>query len=295
MTGKDSLFCTRCQFPLGNAGGLQQASSSRANYSSHHTQNCSFIARRLLDKFLLEPSAHPIPTPGKTRRLVPHDDDHIEIWSERSGAEEPVLFVLKFPGSGGRAERASIHPFDVWTDLPGEIWAVNPPGYGCSPGRPSVRKLITAARAAYEQLRSVAGDRPIVVTGNSLGTVTALHVAASFKVAGLILRNPPPLRQVIVRRHGWWSLWLGAMLIARQVPEQLDSIQNAARATVPAVFITSGKDRLVPPGYQRRVLNAYAGEKRLMRLKRADHATPMTETEQAQYADLLLWLRERIF
>jgi len=40
--------------------------------------------------------------------------------------------------------------------------------------------------------------------------VAALSVAARRPVAGLVLQNPPPLRQLIMGHYGWWNLWLVA-------------------------------------------------------------------------------------
>ena len=248
----------------------------------------------LANMLILEPSTHPIPTPGRIRRLIPFGRTCLEVWTQQPNGGPPDLYVLKLPGAGGRAERATEHPLDYWTDLRAELWAVNPPGYGGSPGRPSVRELAPAALAAHDAMRTVANGRPILVIGNSLGTAAALHVAATREIAGLILRNPPPLREVIVGRHGWWSLYLGAMLIAQQVPDELDSVQNAAHATAPALFVMSQKDRVVPPAYQEKILRAYAGPKHVLPLADADHATPITSDERPEYARSLDWLRSRL-
>ncbi len=151
--------------------------------------------------------------------------------------------------------------------------------------------LAAAGVAVYEELRRLANGRPILITGNSLGTVVTLHVAARFRdMAGLLLRNPPPLRQLIVGRHGWYSAWVGAWLVARRVPCELDSIQNAHGSDVPALFVTCGADRLVPPKYQTAIFDAYAGPKRRMILPGADHADL---PDDAEYREWLEWLRGR--
>jgi len=251
---------------------------------------------RLTDKLVLCPTRHPIPAPGKTRRLIEFGGGHVEAWTHRCGCdstETADLFVLKFPGTGGRAERATDHPADFWSDLGVELWAFNPPGYGCSSGRASLRNLAGAATAAFDAVRETAGDRPVVVMGNSLGTTAAMHVAAVRNADALILRNVIPPRQLIIGQHAWWSLYVGAALVARGVPEDLDAIALAERVNVPAVFVMSGKDGTVPPPYQRRVIDAYAGDKRVLLLAEADHATGLTPGEQRQYAGLLSWLRER--
>lgn len=251
----------------------------------------------LTDKLVLQPTRHEIAADGKARRWIEGPGVRFEVWTEWSGPctrRHADVFVLKFPGIGGRAERATVHPADVWDDLCAEVWAVNPPGYGGSPGRASLKVLPQTAEAVLAAIRREADGRPVVVTGNSLGSATALHVAASGGVAALILRNPPPLRELILGRFGWWNLNLAAGPIARQIPPELCSIGNAGECRVPAVFISSSRDRIVPASYQQRVFDAYAGPTQIVRLAEADHACPMQEHEMGEYIGRLRWLRERL-
>lgn len=260
--------------------------------------------QRLVNKLVLKPTTHSVEAEGAVRRLVPFESGHIEVWMQRAGmpagangslseaADDVQLFLLKFVGNAGRAERAGSQPADYW-GLPAEVWAVNLPGYGGSTGPAGVRRIAPAARAVYGELQRMAAGRPIVVAGNSLGTTAALHLAATHSVAGLILRNPVPLRQLIVGRHGWWNLWLPAMLLASQVPAELGCARNAARTRAPAIFVLSSADRLVPPRYQRRIIDAYAGDKCLLVLEGAEHHTPMTEAQEREYARHLDWLLPR--
>ena len=126
--------------------------------------------------------------------------------------------------------------------------------------------------AAYAEIEQLADGRPIVVIGNSLGTVPALYVAARYPVAGLVLRNPPPLRQLIVGRYGWWNLWVGAWYVSRRVPAQVCSVTNARQITCPCVFICSCRDEVVPSAYQDKIFREYAGPYRLLRMQEAEHA-----------------------
>jgi uncharacterized protein len=253
---------------------------------------------RLADRLILCPTCEPLDVDGKLRCLVEFEGGALELWNplgRESAPGEADLYILKFGGTGSRAERATEHPAEAWADLTSEVWAVNPPGYGGSPGRATLGVLATAAEAAYRAVAERAAGRPILVTGNSLGTSYALYVAARHPVAGMILRNPPPLRQMIIGRHGWWSLYLGAAAIAWQTPPALDSVANAARCNLPAVFLVSQRDRVVPPRFQQLVTEAYAGKKHILHLAEADHADPPSESEVEQYRELLDWLRERVF
>ena len=260
------------------------------------------ILSRLADRVVLRPSRQPIPAPHKNRRCIACGAGQVEVWIERTssgsgagaGSPEPEVFVLKFNGMGGRAERTTVHPLEVWDGLPGEVWSPNPPGYGGSEGRASLQSLALAARAAFEELLTIAGDRPIVVAGNSLGTTTALHVAAHFadvpNLAGLVLRNPPPLKELIRGKYGWRTLGL-AHGVASRIPPELDSVANAARIRVPCVIHSAGRDRIVPPRYQRLVIDAYAGPKQIVTVADGDHVFTLSPDEAEEYVQALQWLR----
>ena len=85
------------------------------------------------------------------------------------------------------------------------IWTWNPPGYGRSGGRASLQRIADAANEFWRQVtqREAGESTSIWLCGNSLGCVTALHVAASAQPdpsrVGMILRNPPPLIPVVKR------------------------------------------------------------------------------------------------
>src|SRR5687767_12622597 len=119
---------------------------------------------RLTDKLVLQPTRHPLPTQGKARRLVEFEGVKLEVWVQRTApmdesaapAAEPELFILKLPGMGGRAERASPHPAEVWGDASVEVWAFNPPGYGGSAGRATLKTFLPAAQAVFREFERVA-------------------------------------------------------------------------------------------------------------------------------------------
>ena len=178
----------------------------------------------------------------------------------------------------------------MWNDRAVEIWGLNYPGFGGSTGPARLSKIGPAALAVFDELRRHAAKRPIVPFGTSIGATAALHVAAHRPVVGLILQNPPPLREMILRRFGWWNLWLLAGPVALQIPKDLDSIKNAKAIHHPAIFLLSEKDEVVPPAYHQRVVNAYAGEKRVISLHGAFHNDPIEDTALADLNDALSWL-----
>ena len=55
-------------------------------------------------------------------------------------------------------------------------------------------------------------------------------------------------------------------------------------------FVLAGADTIVPPKFQREVVNAYAGPKRLVVLQGADHNDPLAEGAERELAKAMDWL-----
>ncbi|PYJ56156.1 MAG: hypothetical protein DME82_05355 [Verrucomicrobia bacterium] len=106
----------------------------------------------------------------------------------------------------------------------------------------------------------------------------------------MILHNPPPLREMALRQFGWWNLWLLAGPVALQMPRDLDSIQNARTTRVPAIFLLAEKDEIVAPRFHQLVVNAYAGQKRVVELRGAHHNDPIEGAALADLNNALDWL-----
>jgi pimeloyl-ACP methyl ester carboxylesterase len=220
------------------------------------------------DGLILHPSREPLDC-NAARRAVAFEGGELELWTIRTrqlGGRAPDFFILSFIGNGDRAEEWANFEQDTWRDSSSEIWVVNYPGYGRSSGPATLERIARSALAAYDALRGIAADRPILVSGTSLGSAVALHVAARRPVAGAVLRNPPPLRSLILGEYGWWNLWIGARIVAWQVPSELDSITNARNAIAPALFISASDDEVVPFAYQQAVVDAYAGDKQVVHI-----------------------------
>jgi pimeloyl-ACP methyl ester carboxylesterase len=242
---------------------------------------------RLPDHLILFPTTAPIDGGGAVRKMLPFQNGELEIWTATShraqekGAAD--IYVLRFYGNADRADRWVADKAEEWNGHAVEIWGMNYPGFGRSTGPARLSRIGPAAVTAFDELKRHAAGRPIVLFGASLGTNAALHVAAHRPVAGLILHNPPPLRQMILRQFGWWNLWLLAGPVALQIPRDLDSIANAKTIRAPAVFLLAERDEIVAPRFHRLVVDAYGGEKRVISLRGAYHNDPI---EGAALADL---------
>jgi hypothetical protein len=248
----------------------------------------------LPDHLILFPTRHPVATGGAARKTIPFENGQLELWIAQSqlarSKGDADVYVLRFYGNADRADRWPAEEADMWNDRAIEIWGMNYPGFGASTGPARLSKMGPAALAAFDELKRAAADRPIVPFGTSIGATAALHVAAHRSIAGLILHNPVPLRELILRRFGWWNLWLLAGPVALQIPKDLDSIPNAKSSGAPAIFLLAEKDEVVPPRYHKLVVEAYAGEKRIIQLPSAHHNDPIEGTALADLDHALNWL-----
>jgi hypothetical protein len=251
----------------------------------------------LSDHLILFPSRVPIDPRGATRRSVAFEHGQLEVWMAKSQLAEKTghadVYVLRFYGNADRAERWVAAEAEMWNDRAVEIWGVNYPGFGGSTGPARLARIGPAAIAAFDELWHQANGRPIVTFGASIGSTAALHVSAHRPAAGLILHNPPALRQMILLQFGWWNLWLIAGPVAMQIPRELDSVANAKANRAPAIFLLAEKDEVVAPRYHRLVVDAYGGEKRVITLHGAYHNDPLEGAALADFHGALDWLLPR--
>src|SRR5712692_10794437 len=252
---------------------------------------------RLPDHLILFPTTSRIDTHGAVRKTVPFQNGQLELWTAKSQLAQqrgrPEVYVLRFYGNADRAERWVSAEADSWNDRAIEIWGMNYPGFGGSTGPAKLSRVGPAALTAFDELKRSVNKKSVVLFGASLGTTAALHVAAHRRVAGLILHNPPALRQMILRQFGWWTLWLLAGPLSLQIPKELDSVANSKTIHAPAIFLLAEKDEVVAPRYQHLVVNAYAGEKRIITLRGANHNTPIEGAAVADLYNALDWLLPR--
>ena len=245
------------------------------------------------DSLIIQTNHETIDPGGATRRVVRVDGRVVECWVTRSAGAmgtEPRAFVLFFVGKGDRADRWIVAVAGAWKNWPVELWGMNYPGSGGSEGPPRLAQLGPDALGVFDEMKRVAGDRPIFIQAGSLGTVPALCVAARRPVAGMVLQNPVPLRQLILGRYGWWNLWLVALPASMQLPADLNSTANAAHSRAPAIFISAGADRVIPPHYHRLVIDAYAGPKKIVPVPGANHNDPLPREAAQELARDLDWL-----
>jgi hypothetical protein len=254
----------------------------------------SLISFGCADRIILGEN-HDSVDPGAARSTIVRANGRVvECWVARSpgaaGGGEVDAIVLFFVGKADRSDRWINAVAGAWGEKRVEVWGMNYPGSGGSDGPAKLVDVGPAALAVYDAAKKVAGNRPIFIHAGSFGTTAGIYVAANRPIAGLVLQNPAPLRKLILGYYGWWNLWVLAAPIASRVPAELDSIANGAKCSAPAVFISAGSDHVIPAGYHKLVIDAYAGPKRVIEMPGAGHNSPLTREAAAKFAEDLDWL-----
>ena len=167
---------------------------------------------------------------------------------------------------GGNAEELSWQMTEPWP-ADWSLALVNYRGYGESEGKPSEAALFADALVVFDALASrpdVDASR-IVLVGRSLGSGVAAYVAAERTVAAVVLISPYDSMTAIARRHYPW-LPVGLLL-----KHPFDSASRAPHIRSPLLAIAGDADRIIPPSHSRRLVEAWAGPKRFVELRDADH------------------------
>jgi pimeloyl-ACP methyl ester carboxylesterase len=250
---------------------------------------------------VLRPSRYPIEHAPLTRVMLQSSGRPLECFTQKNfdGEQPPELLVLKFPGTAGRAERSTEFPLSNLGDVRGTMWTWNPPGYGRSAGRASLTRIADAAIDFWKQVtqRELAQSTSVWLCGNSLGSATALHVAAAMQPdpikSGIILRNTPPLALVVKRAAQHYPLARFVGPIAESLCDSMNVILTARKVNLPAIFLQSELDSLVPVAYQNQIVKAYAGESRVVLMEGLSHGGVATEFHEPMIDDSLRWLWEQ--
>jgi uncharacterized protein len=275
---------------------LQQRNKFRSTFSSQVSivwgTRVVSVAARWADWFVLRPSRDELDFGDQSVSEITTRFGRVQVFrrlvnSQKGG--KPQIRFLKAPGTAGRAERSTDFPAQLVENLAGEVITWNPPGYGASTGQASLASLVPALAEVYDYLNEE-NMIPTIGVGNSLGCCSIMGLATVRKLAGLVLRNPPPIIDMCQRRNHWWNMWRGGSWIASAIPSELDSVQTAAKVSCPALFIHSLQDTFVPVSLQNKIADRYASAKQQIFHDESDHDTPLTESHLRQLKPAMQWL-----
>jgi uncharacterized protein len=169
-------------------------------------------------------------------------------WYSPPGPARPV--IVYFHGNGGhigyRAERLRRFAREGLGVL-----LVEYRGYAGNPGLPCETGLYLDGAAALDFLAGeTIGPSRLVLWGESLGSGVAVYLAARRQVAGTILEAPFTSVAAAAQRH--YPFVPAAYLIR----DRFDSLSRIGRIKAPLLVLHGERDRIVPVGMGRALLDA---------------------------------------
>lgn len=211
--------------------------------------------------------------------LATPDGESLILW--QSPAQEGRPTILYLHGNGGEvADRAD--RFAVYQARGYGVAFLSWRGYGGSTGSPSEEGLLTDAKAAYDHLRGqgIPAER-IAVVGESLGTGPAVQLAAANPVGALVLEASYSAAVDIARAA---YPWLPVGLLMK---DQFRSRDHIAAVRAPILILHGETDRVIAPGFGRRLFEAAQDPKTFLSLGPVGHEALFDPATWAAGADFI--------
>lgn len=226
-----------------------------------------FLAQRRMLYFTDPTRIHPSDCGlERTRETELDTPDHQKLVIWRAEAEHDALPHILYLHGNRRALWRRARFFRLFIASGWGLSALAHRGFNGSTGRPSEPANVADAIHAFDALVAE-GIEPgrIVVYGESLGSGTAVQLAAARPVGGLILHAPYDSFREFVRSR---TVWLLPRALFR---ERYDSIRQIGRVTSPLLWIHGDQDRIIPQGRGRRLYDAAVSTKYAALVKGANH------------------------
>lgn len=228
-----------------------------------------------------DPAPGAVGLAGVERLVLPTPDgETLVLWFAPPAPGRPVVLFLH--GNGGEiADRADRLAFYQARGFGAAFLSWR--GYGGSSGSPSEAGLVTDAQTAYTYLLGLgfpAGR--IAVVGESLGTGPAVQLAAANPIGALVLEAPYSAAVDIARAA---YPWLPVGLLMK---DQFRSRDHIAAVRAPLLILHGDDDRVIPPGFGKRLYDAARDPKTFLSLGPVGHEAlfdPATWAAGAAFID----------
>ena len=195
--------------------------------------------------------------------LTTADGEKVIVWHVPPKGDRPV--VLYFHGNGGSLAWRANRFRSFVADGTGLV-ALSYRGYGGSTGSPTEAGLIADAEAAYAFAAARYPVERIAVWGESLGTGVAVALAASHKIARLILETPFTSAADVGARIYWF------LPVQFLMKDSFRSDARIGKVTVPVLILHGTADALIPFDHGEKLFALANEPKRFVRLEGGGHS-----------------------
>jgi pimeloyl-ACP methyl ester carboxylesterase len=248
----------------------------------------SVLQRRLIYVPWTESSAAlhaAAPSRGVEPWFVPGEDTPIG-WRSPASIPQAGAPVLIFHGNAGHALHRStmIRRFRSVPGV-GSVAVLEYPGYGARAGTPSQASVTDAALRAVDDWYATTGA-PVVIAGESLGSVVAAHAAAArpAQVRGLLLITPMNKLEDVAHHH---FPWLPIRWILR---ENWDAERALRHLNLPLALVLAERDEVIPTHLGKRLAQQHPDKSKVWVVNGAGHNDLSYEPGSAVWDAALLHL-----
>ena len=211
--------------------------------------------------------------PGYSEVTVSGENNITYHGAMYQATNEKAPLIIYFGGNGEVSYRSlrNLEENGRWEYFTGyHFLFMDYEGYGINEGQTNQQSMYQEALAVYDYvltLPEVDADR-IISMGYSLGTASAVYLAANRQVAGLILVAPYANGTDLY--NNILPIFHGPLL--RLVRHKLPSDSYAPYITCPALVIASRTDGIVPFSSSQRLSEQLAGPVDFMKIDKAAHS-----------------------
>ena len=198
---------------------------------------------------------YPAPTthgdlPGGAERVRLQTDDGLMLDAAWYPGDIDKPAVLHFHGNGGNLEGASVETA-LLRENGYPALLVTYRGYGTNPGTPSEEGFYRDGRAALAHLRAKGyGPSRVIVSGNSIGSGTAVQIALEAGPAALVLTSPfTSLPDVAAAKMPFYP-------VRSMMRDRFDNRAKIGRIAAPTLIVHGAGDTLVPAAMGKRLADA---------------------------------------
>ncbi len=233
-------------------------------------------ARQTLDeKLLFYPSKYPEGN-WKPAGLTYDDvwfttDDHVQLHGWYCPCRNARAVILYAHGNAGNLTHRLPVLQVLQQQLHCTVFIFDYRGYGRSKGKPTVKGILTDARAARAEAAKRAHITPssLVLMGRSLGGAVAVQLATESAPRGLILESTFSSLRDVAQVHFRWLAWV--------VPKnKLNSTETIARYHGPLLQSHGDNDHTIPYALGLKLFKAANEPKQFVTIHGGDHNSPQT-------------------
>ncbi|ANU06846.1 alpha/beta hydrolase [Paraurantiacibacter namhicola] len=219
-----------------------------------------YLAALVLVWSLQERFIYPAPpeqagVPAGFERITYTAADGVEIGAGYRPAREGMPTLLFFHGNGS-SWQSTAYVTDRLAALGYGVLAASYRGYAGNAGSPSEKGLYADGRAAYAFLRERGvAPQDIVLTGNSIGSGVATHLATEVEARALVLISPfDSLEETASRAMRW-------LPVRTLIRDRYDNVGKLPGIEIPVLILHGEEDTLIRLEQARTLAAARPGTK----------------------------------